>query len=612
MIPDDKISEIRSRVDIVELIGEYVTLKRSGVSFKGLCPFHNEKSPSFYVHPKRRFFHCFGCAASGDVFSFLTRLEGASFPEVARRLAERAGVDLPRDNPREEAAYRRKKQRDERLTSVMDAAAGFYLAQLKSHPLGGMARDELASRGISMETAETFRLGYAPHGWGELTSHLAKVGHSPSDSESVGLILSKRTGRGHYDRFRHRLQFPIADLHGRIVAFSGRLLANPEGVTPPKEPGAKYVNSPEGPLYTKGKVLFGLHEARVAIRRIGYALMCEGNFDLLALHQAGFENVVAPLGTAFTEEHAKLLKRFTEKLVLLFDGDAAGKKAVRAAHPLLARVGIAARVVTLPPGDDPDTFLRSHGAEALTRRVQEAPGIVEHLIDDTARSAGGDARAKADGIASLGEVLVAVDNPVEVRLYVERVAQRFGIADVQVVRQQLRRGLKKKRDPRSKKRGNIPEQKENPQPKRAPRREPPGLQAELVGVLLDVPRLFSSDYAKGLLELLTDDDLRAIFFTSAKMVEADGNVDGPALLKELEGSGLTAWLEERLAVQKYEESTAESALVDGVPRLKKMHVEQMLRTLAVEIEEAFRLGNVERGRDLAQKRDALRRGALSK
>jgi DNA primase len=396
VIPEDTISQIRERTDMVALVSEYVPLKRSGRSFKGLCPFHSEKTPSFYVHPERCFFHCFGCQTSGDALSFVMKVEGRSFPDVVRMLAERAGVVIPVLDDREDAAYRRARAREERLVALMDAAAGFYVRQLREHPLGEMARAELERRSISMETADAFRLGYAPHGWDSLARWLREHEWSAAEAEEVGLLAPRRGGDGHYDRFRHRLLFPITDTNGRIVAFSGRVLD-----PPPDEPlsdrmeGAKYVNSPEGPLYKKGEVLFGLHEGRVAVRREGWCLLCEGNFDLLALHQAGFQNSAAPMGTALTEAQAKLLRRFADRIVLLFDGDRAGRKAARGAWPVLSAAGLAARVVTLPPGDDPDSYIRAHGAQTLRGLVDAALGVVEFLVDDAAEEAGGDARAKA-------------------------------------------------------------------------------------------------------------------------------------------------------------------------------------------------------------------------
>jgi DNA primase len=611
VIPDDKIAEIRDRTDIVAVVGEYVPLKRSGSSFKGLCPFHPEKTPSFYVHPARQFFHCFGCQTSGDVFSFLSKIDGRPFPDVARSLAEQAGVELPAQDSREEAEYRRAQQRQDRLAAVMDAAAGYFARQLQEHPLAHMARAELEGRGLSAATVESFRLGYAPHGWDGLLKFLAQAGWSPGDAEELGLIVPRRSGSGHYDRFRHRLMFPIRDLQGRVVAFSGRALEPPPDAPPRGEPPAKYINSPEGPLYKKGEILFGLHEGRVATRREGWALVCEGNFDLLALHQAGFGNAVAPMGTALTEKQAKLLRRFAQRVVLLFDGDRAGRKAVREAFPLLQSVGLVAHVVTLPSDSDPDTFLRSEGAQALQTRVEAAPGIVEFLIDDAAEHAGGDAPAKAESIASLGPVLAAVDNPVERRLYVERVARRFGIGDIDAVRQQLRRGLSTQGRtapaPRQQGQGQRRTASRNDTKNDEDRRTSslPTLQCELLGAILDCPELIESSEGQKLDELLTSSDIRAIFHATSRMFAERGRVDGPALLSELAGNAACGWLSERLAIQKYDERGAGQALRDGLPQLARQNIERELPRLRELILQARRRGDDARADELTRHRNAL-------
>ncbi|MCB9599602.1 MAG: DNA primase [Sandaracinus sp.] len=481
MIPDEAIADLRARVDLKALVGEYVRLVKSGASWKGLCPFHNEKSASFYVHPDRGFFHCFGCGASGDVFAFLMRLEGLTFPDAARRLAERAGVELPVQDPAREHEHRKVRAREERLVAVVEAAAGFFMKQLDEHPLGGMAREVWRARGITDETAESFRLGYAPHGWDGLVGFLRQRGYQASDAEAVGLVVPRKQNDGFYDRFRHRLMFPISDHQGRIVAFSGRLLDPPPDAPPEREPGAKYVNSPEGPLYKKGQILYGLHEGRVEIRRRGWAVICEGNFDLVALHQGGFPNSVAPMGTALTDDQAKLLRRYAERVVLLFDGDAAGRKAVRASFDVLAKAGVDASVVTLPPGADPDSFLRENGPEELQKRVEAAPGIVEHLIDDAASHGIRDASDKARAIASLGPVLAKVASPIEVRLHVERVARRFGISDVDAVRQQLRQGLRQRREERGERGARIG-RKNRPIGRRDPRARTEFSKVELGGL----------------------------------------------------------------------------------------------------------------------------------
>lgn len=614
MIPEPTIANIRERVDIAAFVGEYVRLKKSGASFKGLCPFHNEKTPSFYVHPQRRFFHCFGCGASGDIFSFLMRIEGLTFPEAARRLAEKAGVELPRDDPEKDAAYNRQRQREERMAALVEAAAGYYIQQLEEHPLGPMARKVIEERAITPETARAFRLGYAPHGWDHLVEFLRKGGWSPADAETVGLIVPRRGDRGgHYDRFRHRLMFPIADHRGRIVAFSGRALDAPEGTKEPDEPPAKYVNSPEGPLYHKGEILFGLYEGRVQVRRTGWVALCEGNFDLLALHQAGIANAVAPMGTALTDAQCKLLKRYAEKAVLLFDGDKAGKRAVRSAYAVLAKAGIDATVVTLPPGSDPDMYLRTEGAEALQRRIDQAPGIVEHLIDDAAASVSS-ASEKAQKIADLGPVLIKVDNPVEVRLYVERVAQKFGVSDVDAVRRQLRKGVR-----RGRKRRDEPQENPVKSEVKRPRRKPvlPRIEVGVMGALLDCPGILDTSAAKKFEELLTSPDLRAILQATSRWVEErEGGsrvVNAPALLAEVAGNPALPWLEDRLAKQEYEdERGALEQLEAALPLMQRAQLKQRLAELSRAILEAQRTGNDDLARELRHEHLALLQSARQK
>lgn len=596
VIPEDKIAEIRERTDLLALVSEYVALKRSGTSFKGLCPFHGEKTPSFHVHPDRGFYHCFGCQASGDAITFFMRVEGQTFPEALRQLAERAGVELEVVDGAAERAARQARAKRERLLSAVDAAAGFFVKMLGEHRFSPMARAELARRGIGGETAERFRLGYAPHAWDELSGFLAQRGFSPIDCEEVGLVLPRKSGDGHYDRFRHRLMFPISDVHGRVVAFSGRALEPPEGELGSGDPPAKYYNSPESPLYHKGELLFGLHEARVELRRSDTAILCEGNFDVVSLSHHGFTNVVAPLGTAFTAAQAKLLRRYVANVVLLFDSDSAGKKAVRAAQPLLAQAGLAGRVVSLPPGEDPDSFLRSRGAEAMRALVDSAPGIVEHLVDSAAAEAGSDARAKADAIESLGPVLAAVDNPIEARVYVERVAQAFEIRDIAAVRQQLRRGLRASKGERRR----APEAAAAGPAERAAEAEPPELERRLVEAFLDQPNLHASGVAEKVQELLTSADLRAILSLTARWVGSRG-VNAPALLEELGDRPARAWLERRLAVQEFDDEASALSAVEVISaRLLRERAKVERDRLRREILDARRSGDSARAERLTR------------
>jgi len=602
LIADELIAEIRDRTDIVALIGEYVDLKQRGANYTGLCPFHNEKTPSFNVRRDRQFFHCFGCQESGDALKFLMRLEGLSFPEAARSLAERSGVEIPETDDREDADRKRERVVLERLYAVAEAAAAFYVIQLERHPGREVAQQELASRQILAPAVASFRLGYAPAGWDALSTFLQQRGHPLADAETLGLIVKRRDGNGYYDRFRHRLMFPITDMSGRVVAFSGRLLPQAPDPSRPDQQEPKYVNSPESAVYTKGELLFGLHQARVEVRRNGWAILCEGNFDLVALHQAGLRNAVAPLGTAFTQTQAKLLRRFGQRVTLMFDGDAAGRKAVHAAYPLLRKADLNARVAALPAGADPDSYLRAHGVEALQRVVDGASGIVEYLIDAAAERVGTSAAERAEAVGSLGPILMAVGNPVEIELYIQRIAQRFSITDPRVVREQLRRGVHSGAKQADKRRGEGP--LTTMVAPSSGRVKLPQLQSELLGALLDKPALFRSPYAANLKELLTVAELQSIFSAAAAQFEERGTLDAPRLLGQLAGNTATDWLQERLSVEAYsDDAQAEEVLRTRIPFLAKQNIESELPLLAQRIQLARQRGDETEATTLTRQRD---------
>lgn len=373
-IPEETLREIRERTNIVELIGEQVALRKAGQSWKGLCPFHGEKSPSFTVNEARGAFHCFGCGAGGTAFDFLMRREGMTFPEAARVLARRVGVPLPSDDVSPEA--RRAEAERQALLAANAAAAAFFRARLNS-PEGRAAREYLASRGLTPATVEAFGLGYALPGWDNLLTHLGAQGMRPETAARAGLAVARERGDGYYDRFRDRLMVPIADAQGRVVAFGGRAMA--------KDQEPKYLNSAESPVYHKGDILYGLSLAREAIRRADQAIVVEGYFDCIALHQTGVTETVATCGTALTPRHVETLKRYAREIVTLFDGDAAGLRAAERSLELFERADIQARVAELPVGEDPDTFVRKAGGDGLRQRIAEGKALEEALIDAKVR-----------------------------------------------------------------------------------------------------------------------------------------------------------------------------------------------------------------------------------
>jgi DNA primase len=407
VISPNTLAQIRDRTDIVALVGETVRLLRRGRSFLGLCPFHKEKSPSFSVSPERGYFYCFGCKENGSAIDFVMKLEGKTFPEAARSLAERAGIPIEEtstDAEQREAHAARRAKDD--LYGVNALAATFFEHSLRGgpgarpHALAHYAADELARRGLPLpptgeispilETLQAFRIGYAPFAWDGLAMYLQKQGVSPAMAERVGLLVPRTSGGGHYDRFRHRLMFAVIDAMGRVIAFSGRSLAEPgedelrslglKGFQKTEEKPAKYINSPESPIYTKGEHLFGLYQARQAIRQQGEAVLVEGNFDVVALSARGIQNVVCPLGTAFTDHQARLLKRFASTVTIVFDGDVAGKKATWAARGPCRTAGLTARAASLPRGTDPDEFSRKHGVAALESILKNAESLKQHLL----------------------------------------------------------------------------------------------------------------------------------------------------------------------------------------------------------------------------------------
>ncbi len=619
MLTDEKLREIRESVDLVALVSEYVPLRRQGARFVGLCPFHQEKTPSFGVSRGKDFYYCFGCHESGDAISFLRKVEGLGFMEAVEKLAERAGIEVPKSDDEGQIALRRARARRERLADLMGLAQRFYEEQLSTHPHAHFAQSEIARRKVSAEVAKGFHLGYAPAAWDALARHLASQRVDLAEAVELGLIAPRSQGGGYYDRFRHRLMFPVADQHGRIIAFSGRALPPPPGAAEREAP-AKYINSPEGPLYKKGQALFGLATARVALRKHNQALLCEGNFDLVAIFQAGFEHVLAPLGTAFTLDQAKLIRRFAEEVVVIFDGDGAGRKATATAYELLAAAGLRGRAVRLPDGHDPDSFLAANGRDAFAQIVANAPPILDFLIDEASLSAI-DAPSRARAIQGLAPYLARLDSPLERSLYVERIAQKLDLRDLASVRAELRRGLTQRaihaREPqRAPASVQMLEHKEGERAMRAPgtpvrmrqMHELPERQRIALGALLDHPALFDSPEGQRLSGLLTDSDLRAIFVVTAQMLERRGEVNALALLDELSSNGARAWLGERLsAAPSVDRKCAEELLAKAIPLLERDHGNEQRARLKREIQLANQSGDAARAAELTRLRDELAR-----
>ena len=435
LIPQEKIDEIRQRASILEVVSDYVSLRKAGKNHLGLCPFHSERTPSFTVNEEKGIFHCFGCGAGGTVFNFLMKASQMSFPEAVRAMAKRYGVTLPTRELSEEEKHRRSLRA--KLYEVNEAAADYYHRILTSAREGEEGRRYFAQRGISEETIREHRLGFAPAGWDSLVLFLQKKGIPLNLAETVGLILPRKEGTvpsgrpGFFDRFRRRIIFPIISEGGRILGFGGRITEEGKGEGDPPPP--KYMNSPESPIYSKGHTLYGLNAAKGFIREKGNALIVEGYMDLLSLYQAGFRNGVASLGTALTPFQLQLLGRYTREAFLVFDADEGGEKATQRSLELFLQEGISAKIVTLPAGYDPDSLIRKEKTARFEQVLAKALPLVEYLFRQAIRRHGSDSvEGKVRVVREMIPVLGRLPDPLERNLYIERIALRLGLKETQV------------------------------------------------------------------------------------------------------------------------------------------------------------------------------------
>ena len=441
--------QIRAASDIVDVIGTYVPLKKNGANFTALCPFHKEKSPSFNVNPHKQIFHCFGCGKGGDVFGFIKDYENIGFMDAVRRLAERAKIPLEFENT---PGAKESRDHKAQLLEIHDQLATRWQNCLANEAAGQKARDYLASRGVTAEAIKLFRIGAAPELWDDTVNWArskkfeletvatagmivgkAKDAPQPAEGDATTADASRITPHSsvhYYDRFRGRLMFPICDEQGRVVAFSGRVL-------PGDESPAKYVNSPETPIFTKSKIFFGLDKSKRAILDKGYAIICEGQLDLIACFMGGVQNIVAPQGTAFTDQHARILKRYCNEAVLCFDSDNAGQNAIVRSLDHLLAAELAVRVAVVPAPHDPDSFIKANGGEAFRTLVESAEGFFDYLLkrlcltNDAATDKG-----RLTILRSMAEALHKTNNSVLLDTHAQKTALRLGVA-VDAVRKEF-------------------------------------------------------------------------------------------------------------------------------------------------------------------------------
>ena len=420
-ISDRVIGEVKERADIVEVISSYIPVKRAGRTLKACCPFHKEKTPSFNVNGERQFYHCFGCGASGDVIKFVQTYENVDFITATTMLANKYNVMLEDFQPGQ-----RKGPDKNSLYLLHEEATQWFQANLQKAEAAPV-REYLANRGMTAQDIQKFRIGYAPESWDGLISMARQKQFSNEAIEESGLVSIKEAEGGKpkriYDRFRNRLMFPIWSDEGKVIAFSGRILDK-------DAKGAKYVNSPETPIFHKSKVLYAINHARKSIKDFGYALLCEGQIDVIACHRAGMTNAISAQGTAFTDEHARKIKRYTDNVVLAFDGDSAGQKAaLKSLEPVL-EAGLQSRVSSLPDGEDPDGFLQKYGPEALSNSLRQSKDFFEFIIDSFLE--GKDLRnpaVKSEGGRVILEQIIKLPDPLSRSSYCQMAAHRLGLPE---------------------------------------------------------------------------------------------------------------------------------------------------------------------------------------
>jgi DNA primase len=412
------LERIRAASDIVDVIGAYLPLKKTGANFTALCPFHKEKSPSFNVNPHKQIFHCFGCHKGGDVFTFVKEYENIGFVDAVRRLAERAKIPLEFDNNPAEQQSRHIK---EQLLEIHEKITQRWQNCLLNEAAGQMARDYLEKRGVSADAIKLFRLGAAPDAWDDTVNWAKSKNYELPLVEKAGLIIRKEETGNYYDRFRGRLMFPICDEQGRVIGFSGRILSGDEKT-------AKYVNSPETPIFTKSKVFFGLDKSKRALLDAQSAIVCEGQLDLIACFMAGVQNVVAPQGTAFTDQHARIIKRYVDEVVLCFDSDEAGQNAaVRSLDHLLAS-GLAMRVAVVPAPHDPDSFIKANGGEAFRKLVESADGFFDYYLNRLcAQNDSASDKGRNVILRDMAEAVRKTGSAVLIDKYAQKTALRLGV-----------------------------------------------------------------------------------------------------------------------------------------------------------------------------------------
>ncbi|MEA1925902.1 MAG: DNA primase [Patescibacteria group bacterium] len=439
---DNVTEQIKERINVVDVISEYLKLEKAGANYKALCPFHNEKTPSFIVNPERNFWYCFGCQKGGDIFSFIMEMEGMEFRDALERLAERAGIELPKFSP---GAVKERSSK-QRLLEILDIAARYYQEQLKKHPKRWEIIKYLRARNVTDDLIDNFRIGYAPGGWTNILSFLKAKGYGEPDIEKTGLLVKKQNAgneRGIYDRFRDRIMFPVLDVSGKTVGFSARVAPGAD------ESSAKYINTPETQVYDKSAVLYGLYQGKMVIRSNDLVIIVEGNMDVVASHFAGVKNIVAVSGTALTPRHANILKRYTQNVKLCFDMDEAGQRATRKSIQTCLQTGLDVEVILLPKGQKDVSDLVSADSKKWPIIVEKGIVVMEYFFNKILKQYdSNDVRTKKIVARDLLNIIKDIADPIEQSYWLKKLASSIDV-DEEVLTEVLEKSsVKKERENR--------------------------------------------------------------------------------------------------------------------------------------------------------------------
>ncbi len=504
-IPEEKISEILNVSDIVQVVAESVILKKSGINYFGLCPFHTEKTPSFSVNSQKQIFHCFGCGAGGNVFSFLMKYHGITFPEAARMLARQHDITI--ETGRISPAQQEKAAVKEGLFRLNRQIMKLYADCLKNDPSAGRARQYLLDRGTTKEMVEQFGLGYAKDSWDFVTRSLASLNIPSRVAAASGLVVPKKSGTGFYDRFRNRIIFPIVDINMQVAGFGGRVM---------DDSMPKYLNSPETPVYNKSRILYGLHAAKSHCRQMDHVYIVEGYFDFLTLFQHGIQNCVASLGTSLTSHHVRLLKGFASRMVLVFDSDTAGINAAKRSIKTFVKEGVDVRIMILPDDNDPDSFVAASGAEAFNEMAKGALNAVEFLTQTAVKKHGLSVAGRVKVLDEMKSHLALIQDSALRSVYIKDLAEKINI-DEKAVMEKVKKAVSREQSTFND--NGLPEQTGLiDEPASNPR------EAQIISIMLQYPGIHETVVKTGVLDYFYSPELRSIGETILRVDPGRGSL----------------------------------------------------------------------------------------